>query len=181
MTANPARGVAALGALVAAVIGVPVLLLRLVGNPWPGWERIELSDERALVVGVLAALAWLLWARFVLAVVMAVPDQLAELRAERERPPHGPVRLAAPSHPRAGVGLVAARLVAAALVLLPLGARAVPAAGAPPLPAVATVTASRVEGIPSPARRRAGRFAGGRCGRGGRRRHARRAGPPSSR
>ena len=137
-----ARGAAALGALVAAIVGVPVLLVRLVGNPWPGWERLELGDEQALVVGVLTALAWLLWVRFVLAVVMAVPDQLVELRAERERPPHAPVQVAAPSHPRAGIGLMATRLVAAALVLLPLGARAVPAAGAPPLAAVATVTAS---------------------------------------
>ena len=96
--------------------------------------RIELGDERAIVVGVLAALAWLVWARFVLAVAMAVPSQVAELRHERDRVVGAPVR-ARPRRrqPAAGVGLVAGRLVAAALVLLPIAVRSTPVAAVVPL------------------------------------------------
>ncbi len=133
-----ARGLAALAALVVVIPGVPILLVLAAGNPWPGWERIRLGDERAIVVGVLATLAWVVWARFVLATVLEVPAQLAALRAERERAPHAPVAVAAPARgPAGGVGVLAARLVAAALVVLPLAGRATPVSAAPvTLPAV---------------------------------------------
>ena len=72
----------ALALLAAVVVGVPFVLVRLVGNPWPGRTRLELRDEVGVIVGVLAALAWLVWARFVVAVVVELRDQLAALRAE---------------------------------------------------------------------------------------------------
>ena len=81
---------AAIGALLAAValvVGVPVLLIVLVGNPWPGRTRLELGDEVALFVGVLSVLAWLVWARFVVAVVLEVRLQVAELHLASRRDP----------------------------------------------------------------------------------------------
>ena len=76
------RFVGALGSialLLIVVVGVPFVLVRFVGNPWPGRTRVELRDEVALLVGVLAVLAWVIWARFVLAVVVELRDQLAAL------------------------------------------------------------------------------------------------------
>jgi hypothetical protein len=117
-----ASAVAALVAMLTIVIGVPLLLVLLVGNPWPGSTRLALGDAAAVVVGVLALLVWVVWARFVVAVVVEVGAQLAELR--EPPPPTTPthVRLAPPPA-RAGTGLLAQRLVAAVLVLLPLGPR----------------------------------------------------------
>ena len=117
------RAIGAVVATLVVVVGVPLLLLVLVGNPWPGASRIELRDELALVVGVLATLAWIVWARFVVAVVIEVRDQIAELRTMGERPPGGSVVVKAPPA-RAGIGLLAQRLVAAAIVLLPVATRA---------------------------------------------------------
>ena len=76
---------AAFAVLLATVVAVPVLLVLLVGNPWPGRTRIELGDEVAIVVGVLAVLGWLVWLRFVVAVV----DRAARSRSPscgRRRP-----------------------------------------------------------------------------------------------
>ena len=127
---------AALAALLATalvVVGVPVLLVALVGNPWPGRSRVELGDELAIVVGVLAVLAWLVWLRFVVAVVVEVRAQLAELpRPRHDRP--GRSSLAAPARSPAGVGLLAQRLVAAILLVLPVAARAAPGVAAGPTP-----------------------------------------------
>ena len=102
------------------VVGVPVLLVTRVGNPWPGRSRIEMRDDVAILVGLLAALAWLVWLRFVVALVVEVRAQLAELRAADVAPPErscrarrtgpfaGRCRAAGPAprgrdpHPRAG-------------------------------------------------------------------------------
>ena len=70
MRRNVVGAVGALLATLALVVGVPVMLVLLVGNPWPGRARVEMRDEVAVVVGVLAVVAWLLWARFVVAIAV---------------------------------------------------------------------------------------------------------------
>ena len=102
------------------------MLVGLVGNPWPGRTRLELRDEVGVIAGVLAALAWLIWARFVLAVVIELRDQLAALRVEAPTRSSGPsrARRARPGPWR--LGILAQRLVAAALIILPLATRCRP-------------------------------------------------------
>ena len=117
----------------------------LVGNPWPGRTRVELGDELAIVVGVLAVLAWILWARFLLAVVAEVRRQLEE-RARLATVPGGAperVRFEPPPAP-AGAGRLAQQLVAAVLVLLPVVGRVAPspAAGLGPVPAARPAVAA---------------------------------------
>ena len=112
------RAMAALVTTILLVVGVPVVLIVFVGNPWPGRTTLELGDEVALVVGVLAVLAWLVWLRFAAAVVVEVRAQVAELRG-----PPRPARFPAPPPARHGVGLLAQRLVAAALIVLPIAPR----------------------------------------------------------
>ncbi len=130
------RAVTAAGAvlvLLALVVGVPVLLVRFVGNPWPGRTRLELGDDVAVVIGVLAVLAWLIWARFVLAVAGELRDQLAALRVEIGHETGTRVDVVAPAPPHGGLGVLAQRLVAAALIVLPLAVRATTAAGGAPV------------------------------------------------
>ena len=93
-------------ATILLVVGVPVVLIVFVGNPWPGRTTLELGDEVALVVGVLAVLAWLVWLRFAAAVVVEVRAQVAELRG-----PPRPARfsLAAAGAPRRRSARPAAR------------------------------------------------------------------------
>ena len=129
------RGVVgAVGALLVTlllVVGVPVALALLVGNPWPGRARVEMRDEVAVVVGVLAVVAWLLWARFVVALAVEARHQLAELRTSGE--PTGRVSVTAPA-PRHGIGLFAQRLVASALIILPIGTKVAPSIADAPAP-----------------------------------------------
>jgi LysM domain len=144
----------ALGAMVilaAFVFGVPVVLVRFVGNPWPGRTRWELRDEAGVLAGVLAALAWLIWARFVVAVVIEAREQLAAMRVEERREPAARVEVVAPPPARGGIGLLAQRLVAAALIILPLAVRAVPAVAGTPvgLPESRAQTALIVDAEPA--------------------------------
>ena len=166
--------VAAFAAMLALVVAVPVLLVLLVGNPWPGRTRVELGDEVAIVIGLLAVAGWVLWGRFLVAVVMELRLQVAELRRAADFDPR--IEPVAPPASRTGVGLLAQRLVAAALVLLPLAGRA-PTSVADALP---TPAAERsVDALPfasggvAGAGRRRGRQHGDRA----RGRHPDRAGP----
>jgi len=71
------RGVAALAAMLALVLGVPVLLLAMIGNPIPhqwSWDQPLTNDA---ILGVVACAAWLLWAQ--LAICVAV-ETIAEIR-----------------------------------------------------------------------------------------------------
>ena len=142
MRRNVVGAVGALLATLALVVGVPVMLVLLVGNPWPGRARIEMRDEVAVLVGVLAVVAWLLWARFVVAIAVEARQQLAELRASGERHPTGRVSLTAPPVARQGIGLLAQRLVASALIILPIGTKVAPGVADAPaaLPAERAVT-----------------------------------------
>ena len=83
-------------------------------------------DEVAVLVGLLAVVAWLLWARFVVAIAVELRQQLAELRASDERQPSGRVTLTAPPAGRQGIGLLAQRLVASALIILPIATKVAP-------------------------------------------------------
>lgn len=129
-----ASAVAALCAALLLIGGVPVVLVLLVGSPWPGRARLELGDEVAIIVGLLAVAAWVLWARFVVAVALEVRLQVVELRRAviDDRDDHRGIELMAPPASRTGIGLVAQRLVATALVLLPVSTRATTSAADPP-------------------------------------------------
>jgi len=133
-------GVGAVFALLVIVFGVPALLVRAVGNPWPGRDRIELGDISAIVVGLVAVLAWLVWARFTLAVLAEVPLQWRQVVEDRHRRSTAPADLAPPPRRPGGIGMIAARLVAAALVLLPVTMRPSPAVAAPALRAMTPAT-----------------------------------------
>ena len=151
-----AIGVGALLVLLAVVLAVPFALWRTVGNPWPGWERIQLGDELGLVTGVLAVVAWLVWARFVVVVVGELRLQVRMALTERDRRPDLPPTVVVPPPSRAGVGLLAQRLVAAVLVLLPFAMRATPGLAEEPAPlrartAVAALVVERAPAMPAPA------------------------------
>ena len=111
---NLAKGVAALAALLALVVGVPILLVWVKG--WPGptavpsldslreaWDRQSLPDQ--VVVNVLFVGLWLAWANMVRAVLIEVAA------AVRDRP-------ARPMHVGLGMQAIAVRLVATVAVML---------------------------------------------------------------
>jgi hypothetical protein len=152
------RGFAAAILLVALVVAVPVFLVRAVGNPWPGRDAIELRDEQEILLGVLAAAAWVAWARFVAAVIHELVVQSRQLRLDRTpaMSPAHPGGLAAPPPATAGggIGLFAARLVALVLAVIP-ATQATPS-GSGPLPfrpaPLATAAAQPAQLPESPAR-----------------------------
>ena len=158
MRRNVVEAVGALLATLALVVGVPVMLVLLVGNPvartWPHRD----ARRVAVLVGLLAVVAWLLWARFVVAIGMEVRQQLAELRASGERHPSGRINLTAPPVARQGLGLLAQRLVASALIILPIATKVAPGVADAPaaLPAerAATPTLGSALRSPSPRARR---------------------------
>ena len=119
------RAIGAIAATGVLLVGVPLLLILFVGNPWPGRARLELGDDVALVVGVLAVLAWLVWLRFAVALVIEVRQQVSDLR---RAPPAG---FAPPPPARRGVGFLAQRLVAAALIVIPIAPRVTTAVAQP--------------------------------------------------
>ena len=45
MSRRTLRAVGALALMAFVVVGVPVLLATVVGNPWPGRSRIEMRDD----------------------------------------------------------------------------------------------------------------------------------------
>ena len=145
-----ARGVGAILVLLAFVVGVPVALVWVVGNPWPGRTSLELGDEVAFVVGVLAVVAWVIWARFSVAVAFEVHDQVAALRdacaVDTQRATRIPVRR--------GVGLLAQHLVAAALLIMPLVNRSTPALAGARAPVAVVVDANAARHEPARAAER---------------------------
>lgn len=76
------RGLLAVGALAALVIGVPVLLVGTVGNPIPPDWTWDAPLTSSAVLGVVACVACVFWAQLVICVAMEV---IAEIRAHAGR------------------------------------------------------------------------------------------------
>lgn len=133
------RGLGAMVLLVGLVLGVPAGLITF-GGPYlpdhvPDWPELSglLSrpDDGFLFLGLLVVVGWIAWAVFAVSVLVEFPAQLRGLPAPR-LPAIG------------GAQRPAAALVAAVLVLLPLGGIATPAVASTPAasPTVATVRAA---------------------------------------
>ncbi|MBK6872807.1 MAG: LysM peptidoglycan-binding domain-containing protein [Kineosporiaceae bacterium] len=129
------RALAAVVVLVAVVAGMPVLLAATVGNPWRSWPDLiagDLSDT--VLVAVLAAVAYLAWAQFAVAVIVELVA--AALRRRR------PVRLVGifPAQQRLAHTLVAAVFALGSLASTPTLTHTLPDAA--PTATVATAPVS---------------------------------------
>jgi LysM repeat protein len=123
-------GLAATLALVAFVVGVPLLLLAINAIPSPanfGWSTLTAPDDGTVALAVIGVVAWIAWAVFTVSVVL---DLAARARGRRTLRIPG---LAVPQH-------TAGQLVGVAAMLFLS------------LPAVAAVaTAPRAEAVPAQA------------------------------
>ena len=131
------RGLAATLALIAFVVGVPLLLLGMDAVPDPSafsWSRLTSPDDGTLAVEVITAVCWIAWVVFTGQLLASVVSQIRGMRA-----PRWP-GLAVPQ-------LAADRLVAAAALLFV----AVPSATAllPQPRAEAVVTATPLSDLPT--------------------------------
>ena len=152
------RGLWALVLLLALAVGLPWALASTIGNPLHQWSSIksgDMSDQD--VIAIMAAIAYLAWATFVLALLV---ELAADLTAAVTRRPRRSIRI-----PLLGVQQHFARtLIAGVLLLAPAVISVVgPAtsAFASPAPTVATQTASphaqpasSVQALTAPATRR---------------------------
>ena len=141
------RGLAALAALVALLIGVPWTLWHFIGWPLPHvlptWEQVSqalnsngIPDE--LLFNSLAVVCWAAWAALTVSVVVEVPAAVAGVAARRV-PLTGPMQV------------LARHLVAAVLLLLPpISSR--PAFAAPSSSVAWAAPARSVAASVSPAR-----------------------------
>ena len=86
------RAAAALVALAALLVGLPVALARFVGRPWPSpmpsldtiWHAVRAGDiSDTTVVKALALVVWIAWARLTVAVVIEVLARLGGQPAPR--------------------------------------------------------------------------------------------------
>jgi DNA-binding SARP family transcriptional activator/nucleoid-associated protein YgaU len=134
------RAITAAFTLLTLVAGVPALLARTVGNPLAGWPALVAGDlSNAVLVDVLAAVAYLAWAQFALAVIAETLSLLTG-----RRPPSR--RLIVPASQRR----LARTLLAAAFVLSPATSSALATSTPPPAPVVATAPLA-VTTVTSPA------------------------------
>jgi nucleoid-associated protein YgaU len=67
------RGLAALIVLVALVVGIPLALASTIGNPLHAWSDLKAGDvSDAVVIDILAGIAYLAWAQFAISVLVEV-------------------------------------------------------------------------------------------------------------
>ncbi|WP_322749095.1 MULTISPECIES: bacterial transcriptional activator domain-containing protein [unclassified Frankia] len=133
------RAVRAVTLLTVIIIGVPAMLVLLVGLPIPGvwapaWAPANRIDQATLMV-ILSGVVWLAWAHFVICVI-------AEWRSGRrgcDRPPRIPLG--------GGSQTLAHRLVAATLLFSGTAILLTPGADAPGLHPAITASAVRPEAV----------------------------------
>ncbi|TDE12601.1 LysM peptidoglycan-binding domain-containing protein [Jiangella asiatica] len=129
------RGLGALVVIVAVLVGIPLALLAIAGNPlpdtMPSWDDVTSAltspDDGTLFLEALVWIAWLGWATFAASVLVEIPAAVSGRRAPRLP--------ALRFQQRAAAGLVAA--VAAVFVVGPVG---VATATAPAQAATPTAT-----------------------------------------
>ncbi|MBK6873830.1 MAG: LysM peptidoglycan-binding domain-containing protein [Kineosporiaceae bacterium] len=91
-----ARAFGATLILLATLVGLPVLLALTVGNPLHGWADLVAGDlSDAVVIDVLAAVAYLAWLQYALTVIVEIVAAVAQLDVLRHVPiaPAGQRRL----------------------------------------------------------------------------------------
>ena len=80
------RGLAATLALLAFVLGVPLVLLAADAVPDPAafsWSRLTAPDDGTLVVEIIAAVCWIAWAVFTCQLLASVVSRIRGMRAPR--------------------------------------------------------------------------------------------------
>lgn len=104
------KGIGALLVLVAAVVGIPVALIALAGNPLPAhpsvgglWHALTTPDDGGILIGLVAVIAWVAWLVFAISVIT---ELIAVISRQR-------IRIRLP-------GLGGAQKVAGGLILLVL-------------------------------------------------------------
>lgn len=142
--------------IAAIAVGVPCLLVLAAANPWPGRAALEMRNEVAILGGLITAVAWLVWARLTALLGTELVRQAREVAAvraanRRRSPGTRPVVVEPIVDPSPGLGVLAQRLIATLLIVVPLwtkSPRMVDAA--PPLPAVAPVDPVEVRATDRP-------------------------------
>ena len=80
------QGLAATLALLAFVVGVPLLLLAIGAVPDPSalsWSRLTAPDDGTLAVEVITVVCWIAWAVFTCQLLASVVSQIRGMRAPR--------------------------------------------------------------------------------------------------
>jgi len=137
------RALGALLVLLVLILGVPLVLGGLIGNPLDSWSDLRAGDiSDTAVIDILAAIAWIAWAQFALAFAA---EAWARLRGVR-LPGHVPGVFAGQQH-------LARALIAAIFVLGPtVVSLAAPAASfATPARATASVSVAQSASVPQSA------------------------------
>jgi nucleoid-associated protein YgaU len=133
------RGLAATLALLAFVVGVPLLLLAMDAAPDPSassWSRLTTPDDGTLAVQVITVVCWIAWAVFTCQLLASVVSQIRGMRAPR-LPGLAVPQLAADRLVTAAALLFVAIPSATALLPQPRAEAAVTATPLPDLPTVA--------------------------------------------
>lgn len=136
-----ARAAGAVAVILALTTGVPWLLLVTVGNPLPGepwsWDQPLTNDA---LLGLLAVLAWLVWAQLTLCVVV---EALAEIRFAAGRSADWMADI-----PGTFLGQQhLARVLIQAVVAVGIGAGSVPASAPASTPASAGIEPARTSSL----------------------------------
>lgn len=124
------RGLAATQALIAFVIGVPIVLLSIDATPHLeafSWSRLTAPDDGTLLLEVLTIVCWIAWAIFACQLIVSVVARIRGLRSPR---------LPGLSKPQ----LAADRLVAAAALLFIAAPSAIALVPEPPAAAAVSAT-----------------------------------------
>lgn len=133
------KGLSALIATVALLVGIPAGLILFAGNPIPSWDGIVQAMSgpdlggRFLIRTIVPVVAWIAWATFALGFLLEIPNQMPHRHASRRQP----VRVPGVRAQQRVMGVLLAAIVAA--VAVPSVALAAPA------PAHASTTPAAVQ------------------------------------